>query len=249
MGYFKTEALVIRTNPYKERHKFITFFSRYAGKFSGAAYGSRSMKSRFGSSLEPFTHVSLHAFQKNENSIIRVEQTEIIEYYSRLRNDLERIEAALNLVSLIDQTTIEHVKEIGIFDAATAALYAMNEYPSQITPFLLAFEVRLLFESGFAPVLDRCINCGRKTLAPPFQFSFREKGIVCGKCAGIYSESASVSPAVMAFIRDALTRDMRFFANLRLNAAQEKQIQTFLHHLLEDAFERSIRIIRMTPED
>jgi DNA repair protein RecO len=55
----RTEAIVLHTFAARERDKMVIFLTPDHGKRKGWAYGARSLKSRFGASLEPLANVNM----------------------------------------------------------------------------------------------------------------------------------------------------------------------------------------------
>jgi DNA repair protein RecO (recombination protein O) len=62
MPLHDAQAFVLRTYKLAEADKICVLLTRQSGMLRGVAYGARKMRSRFGSSLEPFTEVSVSYF-------------------------------------------------------------------------------------------------------------------------------------------------------------------------------------------
>ena len=56
---YRDEAIVLRTHKLGEADRIITLLTRQHGRVRAVAKGVRRTTSRFGSRLEPFTHVDL----------------------------------------------------------------------------------------------------------------------------------------------------------------------------------------------
>ena len=69
MPLHHSEAFVLRTYTLQEADKICVLLTRESGKVRGVAQGARRLKSKFGSSLEPFTEVLVSYFEK-ENLIL-----------------------------------------------------------------------------------------------------------------------------------------------------------------------------------
>ena len=59
VGLYRDEAIVLRTQKLGEADRIITLLTRGTGRVRAVAKGVRRTTSRFGSRLEPFTHVDL----------------------------------------------------------------------------------------------------------------------------------------------------------------------------------------------
>ena len=62
MALIETEALVLKSYALGEADKIIVCLTRTEGLIRGVAKGAKRLKSRFGSSLEPFTVIDLDYF-------------------------------------------------------------------------------------------------------------------------------------------------------------------------------------------
>ena len=71
--------------------------------------------------------------------------------------------------------------------------------------------VKLLYEAGYMPVLDRCASCGAGDRA--LAFSAARGGLVCGDCLG---DGVPITPEAVAALRDAVALPL---AELRASAA------------------------------
>jgi DNA repair protein RecO (recombination protein O) len=72
----ESEALVLRTYPYREADLIVSFFTRDRGKLRGIARGVRRPKSNYGASLERLAHVRIHYFQKQTLELVRIDRAE-----------------------------------------------------------------------------------------------------------------------------------------------------------------------------
>src|SRR3990172_1838230 len=100
MSLIKPPAIVLGSRNLGEADKLVTFFTPRHGKITGTAGGARRVRSRFGSSLEPFTHCQVILFQKTRDALYRIQQADILQSFQELREDLERIFWASSATSL-----------------------------------------------------------------------------------------------------------------------------------------------------
>jgi DNA repair protein RecO (recombination protein O) len=66
VGLSRDEAIVLRTQKLGEADRIITLLTRGTGRVRAVAKGVRRTSSRFGSRLEPFTHVDLQLAEGRE---------------------------------------------------------------------------------------------------------------------------------------------------------------------------------------
>jgi len=87
-------------------------------------------------------------------------------------------------MAVIRERVPDHEPEPAVFDAAVRFLTALNE-GAPAEEALLCLQIRALALLGFAPTLDRCVQCG-KMPEPGRSASFdaARGGIVCRACGG-----------------------------------------------------------------
>ena len=73
-----SEALVLRTYPFKEADLVVSFLTRDQGKLRGVAKRARRPKSTFGSGLERLSHVRMAYFQRESHELVNLDSCELI---------------------------------------------------------------------------------------------------------------------------------------------------------------------------
>src|SRR5579864_2924661 len=101
MGLYRDQGVVLRTIRLGESDRIVTLVTQAHGKVRAVAKGVRKTKSRFGSRLEPTTHVSLLLYEGRELDVVT--QAETIEHHRRVREDLNRLAKATAVVEAVDQ--------------------------------------------------------------------------------------------------------------------------------------------------
>ena len=91
MGLYRDEAIVLRTQKLGEADRIITMLTRGNGRVRAVAKGVRRTTSRFGSRLEPFTHVDLQLYTGRNLDIVSQAESiteQVREFSARLINAL-----------------------------------------------------------------------------------------------------------------------------------------------------------------
>jgi DNA repair protein RecO (recombination protein O) len=155
----------------------VVILSPNHGKLRTVAKGIRKTKSRFGGRLEPFTHVDLILYEgKNLDTITQVS---VIETFSHVRDDLDRVMAAGTMVEAVDAVASEGEPSLRLFLLLQRGLRSLDQ--QQPSPDLMtAFLLKLAEVIGLAPALDSCASCGRH--AESLRFSFAAGGVLCDNC-------------------------------------------------------------------
>jgi DNA repair protein RecO (recombination protein O) len=161
MALFETEALILRTYNLAEADKIVVCLSRAAGLIRGVAKGCRKLKNHFGASLEPFTLVQLSYYQKENQELVSLRQTEILRSHFNLSSDASTLTGLAYMGDLLIEFSPPHQVNDKLFRMATACLEAIAQSPVDLQAVLRYFEVWLLKIEGFLPDLRRCAECHR----------------------------------------------------------------------------------------
>src|SRR5205823_2142501 len=88
-------------------------------------------------------------------------EAQVAERFPALRGNLHALYAGYYVAELLADWTEEYDPHPGLFDAATAALRDFGMPGGSIAARVATFELALLQELGYSPVLDACAVCRR----------------------------------------------------------------------------------------
>src|SRR5712692_216100 len=233
MPLLKTPAIVLKSRKWGEADRIVTFFTLKYGKVRGVARGARRMKSRFGSSLEPFVHCDLVLFEKPGDTLYRVSQTDIRHAFSSLRDSLETIAGAARLANLAGAVTADGDAVPRVFHTLLEGCRAIGDSND---PGLTAalYELEILRFAGYLPHLDRCNACQRRASGGTWFFSPRAGGTICSACVRREPvQCPAVSPACLAFFRQALRMELSRLPRLKPTAAIRNELYEVIELYVE----------------
>jgi len=183
----KTDAVVVKSMRFRETSKIITFYTRRYGKLSAVAKGAREMKSKYGASLEPMTAVSLVLYKKDQRDLQLVSQCDIRKQYKNIHSEMERMSVGLSILELLHQVTHDEEESPILYSLVEESLDAIDSAAGNIVNFQHGFVLRLCAIHGFAPVFDKCVQCGRRVDVTKggetVVFQFDKGGMLCPSCA------------------------------------------------------------------
>lgn len=199
MAIQKTEAFVLRSQPFRTSSLILTTFSRSFGKVRGLVKGVRREGIPRPGAFEPFTLLEIVFYEKTRSDLHLISEATILESFDRLRTHLEVLATAYYLVELVDRLTEPHDRHEPIFELLE---FCFRSLPLLPLSFLVRFfEVRLLDEVGFLPHLTHCLVCGEKNLEKVY-FSARQGGIFCARCRRRAPEAKTMRREVLKAMRD-----------------------------------------------
>ena len=159
MPLHDTQAFVLRTYKLAEADKICVFLTRNYGKVRGVAYGARKMRSRFGSSLEQFTELSLTYFQKEGRDLVSVSGAEIVRsHFNESAGSVQAGAAMSYIADLLCEFLPDHEPNETIYRLVGATTDAFGK-GVDLNALVRYFEIWLLKLAGFYPDLRQCAVC------------------------------------------------------------------------------------------
>jgi len=231
MPLVSTPAIVLNSMKLGEADRLITFFTEKRGKIKGVAQGARRMKSRFGASLEPFTHCGLVLFEKGGDKLNRVSQVDITRSFQSLRENLDQIEMAQQMTHLVSRLMADEEPNQSVWLLLLEGLTCLEEGINCKLSTLL-FLIRLTTYVGYQPGWDHCMKCQSLIVREARHFSPTHGGVVCLQCAETLSSTLSLSAGTLALLKVAQKMEYRIAHRLRPSSSAIAEItQIYGNHL------------------
>ncbi|GAB3657888.1 DNA repair protein RecO [Nocardioides korecus] len=180
MPVYSDEAIVLRTHKLAEADRIITLLTRQHGVVRAVARGVRRTSSRFGSRLEPFTHVDLQlAVGRNLDTITQA--VTLSPYGASISSDYDRYTAASVMLETAERLVSEERQpSVQQYLLLVGALRAMTGGEHRANDVLDSFLLRSLSVAGYAPSFWACASCGLE--GPHRAFSPAAGGALCTTC-------------------------------------------------------------------
>jgi DNA repair protein RecO (recombination protein O) len=216
---YTTEAVVLRTIRFGEADRVLHLYTADRGRIGAVAKGVRKTKSRFGGRLEPLSHVELMLHQ-GSGELQTITGAQLIRSHQHARDDYYRLSVGLIGAEAMLRLFPEQERNDRAFTAVTRFLDALDDTPHaaerpSLDPLALAFQLKLLWLSGYLPHLTSCAECGADS-ATLVGYSPRAGGAVCGACAG-KTEALALSAEGIAGIEALLASPLAEAAALQLS--------------------------------
>jgi DNA repair protein RecO (recombination protein O) len=206
MSLYRDEGVVLRVQRLGEADRIITLLTRRHGRVRAVAKGVRRTRSKFGATVEPFSHVDLQLYAGRSLDVV-VQAESLHAYGERLVGDYGRYTAGTAVLETAERlTTEEREPSLRLFLLVVGALRALSgaEDDARDPSLVLdAFLLRAMSVSGYAPALEDCARCAAP--GPHRAFSVQAGGTVCPACRP--SGAASPSPVAVRLMLDLLTGD------------------------------------------
>jgi len=177
---YSDEAIVLRTRKLAEADRIITLLTRQHGVVRAVARGVRRTSSKFGSRLEPFTHVDLQlAVRRNLDTVTQAVTRD--PFGAVISADYDRYTAASVMLETSEHLVAEErepsVQQYLLLVGGLRAMTAGERRPGDV---LDSFLLRSLAVAGYAPSFDACARCGLE--GPHRAFNPAHGGMLCPGC-------------------------------------------------------------------
>jgi DNA repair protein RecO (recombination protein O) len=203
VGLYRDEAVVLRTQKLGEADRIITLLTRDTGRVRAVAKGVRRTTSRFGSRLEPFTHVDLQLAEGRSLDVVTQAET-LAPYGSRIGSDYERYTAGTVMLETAERLVVEDkepaLQQFLLLVGGLRTMAAGDRSPSSV---LDSFLLRSLSVAGYAPSFEVCARCGSE--GSHRAFSPAAGGMLCGRCRA--PGSANPAPETVLLLGALLAGD------------------------------------------
>jgi len=198
VSLYRDEGVVLRVQKLGEADRIITLLTKKHGRIRAVAKGVRRTRSKFGSTVEPFSHVDLQLYAGRSLDIVTQAES-ITAYGENLVSDYARYTSGTAVLETAERLTAEEREpSLRLFLLVIGALRALSERDPSLV--LDAFLLRAMSVSGYAPALLDCARCG--AAGPHRAFSVPAGGTVCSGCRP--AGAASPSPLSLTLMADLL---------------------------------------------
>jgi DNA repair protein RecO (recombination protein O) len=205
---YTTEAIVLRSFRFAEADRVLHLYTLDRGRVGAVAKGIRKTKSRFGARLEPLSHVeaTLHA---GRGELHTVTGADLVRPHSAAREQPYRLGVGLVGLEAMLRLFTEQEANPRAFAALARFLDVLDDLPPRsgrtpLDPLALAFQLKLLWLSGYLPHLTSCAECADED-APLVGYSPKAGGAVCAGCA---DGALALSPNALAGMEQLLRRPL-----------------------------------------
>ena len=173
---------MLRSLRYGEADRILHLYTRERGRVGAIAKGIRKTRSRVGGRLEPLSHVELQ-LHEGSGELQTVTTVDVVRTHRAAREHPYRLGVGLIGAEAMLRLYGEPEANERAFEALVRFLDLVDEAPElpaerpAVDPLALAFQLKLLWLSGYLPHVTACVECGAG--AELVGFSPRAGGAVC----------------------------------------------------------------------
>ena len=198
MSLIETESLVIKSYNLAEADRIVVFLTREHGMIRGVAKGAKRLKSKFGSSLEPFSVVNLEYFQKDAVELVSIQKADIIQSHFAAVANPDFLQKFSYLGDLLIAFSPPHDPNETLYRMVKASIETAAADAEGLLSVGVYFELWILRLAGYMPDWSKCDRCQRMFTDKEETFLRGNYHPVCSDCSKSSGRSLSAFSRVIA---------------------------------------------------
>ncbi|MCC6327441.1 MAG: DNA repair protein RecO [Acidobacteria bacterium] len=240
MPLFESESLVLRSYDLSEADRIVVFFTREHGIVRGVAKGAKRLKSRFGSSLEPFSTVRLQYFQKDDRELVSIQQVELSDSRFDAAADPDFLNTFAYLADLLTAMVPPHDPNETTYRMVKACVSADLRGKNELAAIRLYFELWLLRLGGYLPDWAKCGDCGQILPDDREPGLWRDLHLICGNCQGSRKMAAVSGLSRSLFVSVKRLTPAAYVQRARTEPDAVRELSGLLRHVIVNVVGREI---------
>jgi DNA repair protein RecO (recombination protein O) len=173
----ESEAIVLRTYPFRESDLLVTLFTRLEGKVRGVARAAKKSRRRFGGALEPLTYVKVSYEDRERQELVRLDGCEVLDSPLASAVSYPRAVALGHVAELLDELLPDRETSDAVFRLSVTVIKRLRG--QDLWAPITYFELWMARLMGYLPDLAQCIACGRVLNGSRAYFHALADGLMC----------------------------------------------------------------------
>ncbi|HLG31296.1 MAG TPA: DNA repair protein RecO [Candidatus Brocadiales bacterium] len=245
MALCKTLAITLKRSDYSDTSQIVSFYTLDFGRIHVLAKGSKRYKKKFTSVLDLLTYNEIVFIKRDSAKLCTLTEWELIDNFPGLRENLDKFYTASYVAELVGEFTEENDSNDELFELLLNTLRGISHSTSvsEMSVYLLAFEMQMLKLAGYLPEMARCVNCEAEIQFKKYvSFSAREGGVLCEKCHGLNHSRITILPGAITTVRYLSNCDFQGLARFRIQPSLYADIRRMLKYYISYILNKELRM-------
>lgn len=240
MPPIKARGIVIKVTNLGEGDRIITLFTDRFGKIDAVVHGARKAKNKFMSSSQLFAYCEYVLYKGK--SLYTVSQSEIIESFQVLLNDLYTLTYGSYIIELAEVLTQNDEPNIELFLLILKTMYLMTDSSIDRELLVRAFEIKAVSISGYMPILDECSAC--RAECSSCYFSTRYGGLICEACRNNDAAAFEIKPDTLGAMRYLIRSGIERVRTIKVSNSVKKEMKKIMKNYIKYYLEKEFKSLR-----
>lgn len=250
MALCKTLAITLKRSDYSDTSQIVSFYTLDYGRIHVLAKGSKRYKKKFTSVLDLLTYNEIVFIKRDSAKLWTLTEWELIDNFPGLRENLDKFYSASYVAELVGELMEENDSNDALFELLLDTLRGISRSASvsEMSVYLLTFEMRVLKLAGYLPEMSRCINCETDIRFKKYvSFSAREGGVLCEICQNTSQDRITILPGAIAAASYLVNCDFQRVARFRIQPSLYGDIRRMLKYYISFILNKELRMWRYIP--
>ena len=225
------DAIVLKTQDFKDNDKIVYLFSPAEGKLSAVLKGVKKASAKLKFAGEPFCFAEFCCVKRGDMYTITNAYQK--ESFFEIRQDITTFYCGASALEIVSAFGAEGFANPSLFVSLikTLELLVQGVSPKKV---LAHFVLCVLDNFGQKPCFERCVECGQKVTDA--KFCFDQGGVVCKNCNSDYAVPLDEGVRKVLVNLSALSHDK--LATYKIGEVLADKTIYFLNDLLAKNFKK-----------
>lgn len=231
-------GIITRNIDFHENDKLVNIFTEEEGMLFVTAFGARGSKNEMTAASQLFIYGEY--LLKERNRKLSIKSAVIDQTFSPIYHDYERFRIGCAMLTAINAAVHEGEKNDRCYRLLYYCLSFLAYSEADGNDLLIAFLLKLLQFTGFAPSITHCSNCGEDLRQKTrIQFSNSSGGAVCSSCRNAY-DTKTVDALTLEIMRRILRLEIKDLVKVAIPEKAKKQVRSTVMSYAESYLETQI---------
>ncbi len=243
MNELKTVGIVTRTTDFREYDRMVTILTPDRGRIDLCLKGCRRPKAKLRPAGQVFCFADFELTEHRPGNYIMV-GCSVRDAFFDLSTDLEKLDAAGKLCRIMNaffDGLMENRAELFtlMLAALSAIAYAPRVRPREV---LLLTVIRTMSVTGYEPMMDYCVECGRPVESGEAVFHPELGGVLCDSCAPGHTGGIRISAGAASTLRMTAQLPNDKLATFHFSEPVREELTKVMTRFLEERLEQHISL-------
>jgi DNA repair protein RecO (recombination protein O) len=242
MPVIESDCIILKSYGLSEADRIVVFFTRDHGLLRGVAKGAKRLKSKFGSSIEPFSESTISYFQKDSVELVSIQSADLQRASFDIASRPEFLQRFAYLSELLIIFSQPHDPNETLYRMVRSCIETASDAEASLEAIGVYFEAWMLRLSGFMPDWKTCGNCGR-AMAEETKIGFlTDHHLACSRCLHLPNSRDLETSVYATFQATQKTTPAEFSANYNSNSRALSELSSLFKRIIERAIGRPVPV-------
>lgn len=240
MPVIESDCIILKSYGLSEADRIVVFFTRDHGLVRGVAKGAKRLKSKFGSSIEPFSESTISYFQKDSVELVSIQSADLQRASFDIASRPEFLQRFAYLSELLIIFSQPHDPNETLYRMVRSCIETASDPEASLEAIGVYFEAWMLRLSGFMPDWKTCGNCGAAIEGETKIGYLTDHHLVCSRCLHLSNARKLETSIYATFLATQKTTPSNFSAKYKADSRSLSELSSIFKRIIERAIGRPV---------